>query len=91
LPVAQLLPPEPWAPVIVSLLPVERRGPSAYLPGTAASLGERAVAAAELERRLADAGPATVKVEDAELARFLEAEGRLVRLGDGYAVGVAGY
>jgi selenocysteine-specific elongation factor len=32
-----------------------------------------------------------VKVEDAELARYLEAEGRLVRLGDGFAVSAAAY
>ena len=32
-----------------------------------------------------------MKVEDAELARFLEQAGRLVRLGDGMAVGSAGY
>jgi selenocysteine-specific elongation factor len=30
-------------------------------------------------------------VADAELARFLEDEGRLVRLGDGLAVGIAAY
>ena len=91
LPVAQLLPPEPWAPAILPLLPVERRGPSAYLPGTAASLGGRALAAQQLERELDDAGVGAVKVEDAELARYLEADGRLVRLRDGYVVGIGGY
>ena len=88
---AELLPNEAWAPAILPLLPVERRGPKAYLPGAAASLGARAEAAATLERTLAAAGLAALKVEDAQLARFLEAEGRLVRLGDGYAVGASGY
>jgi selenocysteine-specific elongation factor len=32
-----------------------------------------------------------VKVADAELARFLEQNGRLIRLGDGYAVSPAAY
>ena len=32
-----------------------------------------------------------IAVEDAELARFLEDEGRLVRVGDGLAVGVGAY
>ena len=88
---AELLPAEPWAPAILPLLPVERRGATAYLPGAAASLGSRAGAADALERCLARAGLAATRVEDAELARFLESEGRLVRLGDGYAVGADAY
>ena len=50
---SELLPAEPWAPAIVGLLPVERRGPKLVLPGTAATLGARADAAAALERELA--------------------------------------
>ena len=91
LPLAELLPAAPWAAAVLPLLPVERRGSSAYLPGAAASLGARAEAAAALERALAAAGAAAVRVEDAELARYLEREGRLVRLGDGWAVGAGGY
>ena len=89
--VAELLPPEPWAPVILPLLPIERRGGMAYLPGVAASLGSRAEAADVLGRELEAAGPAAVKVEDAELARYLESEGTLVRLGDGYVVSAGAY
>jgi selenocysteine-specific elongation factor len=88
---AELLPAEPWATAILPLLPVERRGPKAYLPGAAAALGERAGAAEALERELAAAGLAPVKADDAELARFLEEEGRLVRLGDGFVIGPGGY
>jgi selenocysteine-specific elongation factor len=91
LPVAALLDGEPWAGAVLPLLGVERRGPKAYLPGTSASLGHHAAAAADLEARLADAGIAAVKAIDAELARFLEQEGRLVRLGDGCAIGSAAY
>jgi selenocysteine-specific elongation factor len=89
--VAELLPPEPWAPAVLPLLPIERRGGMAYLPGVAASLGARAAAAEELDRELEEAGPAAVKVGDPELARYLEGEGRLVRLGDGFVVSSAAY
>ena len=63
----------------------------AYLPGVAASLGERAAAAEALGRELEDAGLAAVKVDDAELARYLEADGRIVRLGDGFVVSSSAY
>jgi selenocysteine-specific elongation factor len=76
-------PPEPWAAAIVPLLPLERRGAKLYLPGAAAELGARTEAAAALEAQL---GLDPVRVEDAGLARFLEEEGRLVRVGDGLAV-----
>ena len=84
LPLAELLPPEPWTASILNLLQVERRGATVYLPGAAARLGARAEAAAEIEAALA-AGDA-VKIEDRDLARFLEQQGRLVRLGDGTAI-----
>jgi selenocysteine-specific elongation factor len=89
--VAELLPSEPWAPAILPLLPIERRGGIAYLPGVMASLGARAEAADALTRDLDEAGLAAVRADDAELARYLEGEGRLVRLGDGFVVSVAGY
>jgi selenocysteine-specific elongation factor len=88
---SELLPAEPWASAIVGLLPVERRGPKLVLPGTAATLGARADAAAALERELAAAGLTVTKVDDAELARFLEGEGRVVRVGDGFAVSAGAY
>ena len=83
--------PEPWAAAVLPLLPVERRGASVVLPGAAATLGGREEAAVALEDALASAGLVATKVEDAELARFLESDGRLVRLGDGYAVGSGAY
>ncbi len=90
-PLGELLPTEPWAAAVLELLPVERRGPKAYLPGAAASLGARAAAASELEAGLDAAGLAATKVDDPELARFLETSGRLVRLGDGFAVSAGAY
>jgi selenocysteine-specific elongation factor len=84
LPLAELLPPEPWAPSIAQLLHVERRDAKAYLPGAAPRLGEKAAAAEELEARLA--GNDAVRLDDRELAAYLEEEGRLKRVGDGLAV-----
>ena len=83
--------PAPWAAAVLPLLPVERRGASVVLPGAAATLGGRADAADALEATLAASGLVATKVEDAELARFLEGEARLVRLGDGYAVAPGAY
>ncbi len=91
LPVATLLPAEPWAPAILVLLPLERRGGMAYLPGVAASLGARTEAADTLGRELESAGLAALKVEDGELARYLEGDGVLVRLGEGFAVSADAY
>ena len=89
--IAELLPSEPWASVVLPLLPIERRDGMAYLPGVAASLGARASAAEDLAHELEEAGLGAVKVDDAELARYLEADGTLVRLGDGFVVSSAGY
>ncbi|MGZ4440288.1 MAG: selenocysteine-specific translation elongation factor, partial [Gaiellaceae bacterium] len=38
-PLAELLPAEPWAPLILNRLEIERRGAKAYLPGATAQLG----------------------------------------------------
>ena len=81
-------PADPWAPAVVPLLGLERRGSKLYLPGAAAQLGARADAAAALEARL---GLDPVKIDDRALARFLEEQGRLVLVGDGYAVSAAAY
>ena len=89
--VAELLPSRPWAAALLPLLPIERRGAKAYAPGATAGLGDRAEAADRLEDELEAAGFTPVKAEDAELARFLEQAGRLVRLGNGLAVGNAAY
>jgi selenocysteine-specific elongation factor len=81
------LPPAPWAAAVAPLLGVERRGSRLYLPGA------QAVAAGgeELLAELAAAGFDPVKVDDPRLARLLEEQGKLVRLGDGLAVGTAAY
>jgi selenocysteine-specific elongation factor len=84
IPLAELLPAEPWAPFVLNLLEIERRGAKAYRPGATAALGEREQAASELEAQLSREGIA--KFADKELAAFLEENGRLRRVGDGYAV-----
>jgi selenocysteine-specific elongation factor len=88
---AELLPDEPWASVILALLPVETRGGEAFLPGTTASAGGREEEVAALRQELEQAGCTAVKIADTELARFLEGEGALVRLGEGFAIGMGGY
>jgi selenocysteine-specific elongation factor len=84
-------PSEPWARDVLPLLGVERRGSRIYLPGAEASLGERETEAVELEAELEAARLTPVKVDDKELAAYLERAGRLVRLGDGLAVGGQAY
>jgi selenocysteine-specific elongation factor len=69
----------------------EIRGASLFEPGAERELGVHAEAAARLEAELAESRFEPVKLEDARLARFLEEEGRLVRLGDGLAVGREAY
>jgi selenocysteine-specific elongation factor len=84
-------PPEPWARDVLPLLGVERRGARVYLPGAEASLGDRAEAAQALEAELEASGFTPVRVPDKELGGYLERAGRLVRLGDGLAVGTPAY
>jgi selenocysteine-specific elongation factor len=81
----------PWARDVLPLLGVERRGARVYLPGAEASLGERAEEAAKLEADLNAAGLTPLKVDDPELASYLERAGRLVRVGDGLAVGTPSF
>jgi selenocysteine-specific elongation factor len=73
------------------LLALEQRNGKLYLPGASASLGARAAAAEELEAELAANGPTPTKVRDRELAAYLEREGRLIRVGDGFAIGQGAY
>jgi selenocysteine-specific elongation factor len=84
-------PSDPWAREILPLLGVERRGARVYLPGAEGSLGERADEAAKLEADLNAAGLTPLKVDDRELASYLERAGRLVRVGDGLAVGTPAF
>jgi selenocysteine-specific elongation factor len=89
IPLGELLPPEPWAPAVLQLLHVERRDGKAYAPGAAPKLGDHVAAAAELEARLA--AEDLVRVDDRNLAGFLEDRGTLKRVGDGFAVSAALY
>ncbi len=69
---------------MLDLLEIERRGAKAFLPGATAELGERAEAADALVAQLTHEEIA--KTDDRQLAAFLEDEGRIRRVGDGYAV-----
>jgi selenocysteine-specific elongation factor len=84
-------PTEPWAKHVLARLPFERRGSKLYRPGASATLGAREADAELLLASVMAAGPGAARAEDAELARFLERAGRLVRLGDGWAVSTATY
>src|SRR5512133_1833614 len=77
-----------WARAVVPHLGLELRGAKLYRPGAGPELGERTAAAEALTAQL---GVEPVRVEDARLARFLEEQGRLVRVGDGFAVSPAAY
>jgi selenocysteine-specific elongation factor len=77
------IPAADWAKTVLLHLGYEQRGSKLYRPGAAAELGEREAEAAALESRL---GLEPVRVDDAALGRFLEDNGRLVRVGDGFAV-----
>jgi selenocysteine-specific elongation factor len=78
-----------WADAIVPLLGLERRGGKLYRQGAIARLRpEDERKAVELEAQL---GLEPVKVDDRRLARVLEEQGRLVQVGDGYAVSPAAY
>jgi len=84
-------PTEPWAKDVLARLPFERRGSLLYRPGATGTLGPRAADAEKLAAALTAAEPGAAKAEDAELARYLERAGRLVRLGDGWAVSAPAY
>ena len=77
-----------WSKAVVPHLGLELRGSKLYRPGASAELGERGEAATALEAQL---GVEPVRVDDAQLARYLEEQGRLVRVGHGYAISPAAY
>jgi len=85
------VPADEWASDVLPLLGLERRGAKLYLPGAAPSLSGRMAEADAVERELRAAGVRATKVADDELTRFLEASGRLVRLGESYTIGRAAY
>ena len=84
------VPSEPWAADVTARCRSSAAAP-VVPPGSSGTLGERQAEADALEAELSAAGVAATKVEDADLSRFLEREGRLVRLGDGYVIGSGGY
>jgi selenocysteine-specific elongation factor len=77
-----------WAKAVVPQLGLELRGAKLYRLGAGPELGERAEAA---EALAAELGVEPVRVEDPALGRYLEEQGRLVRVGDGFAIAPAAY
>jgi selenocysteine-specific elongation factor len=77
-----------WSKAVVPHLGLELRGAKLYRPGAGPELGGRAEGAEALAAQL---GVEPVRVEDAQLARFLEEQGRLVRVGDGLAISPEAY
>jgi selenocysteine-specific elongation factor len=82
------LPAAEWARAVVPHLELELRGAKLYRPGAGPELGERAAAA---EALVAQLGVEPVRVEDPALARYLEEQGDLVRIGNGFAISPAAY
>jgi selenocysteine-specific elongation factor len=81
-------PTDPWASEVLERLDYERRGAKLYRRGAVPTLGPREREAQDLESRL---GLEPVKVPDKRLAQVLEDQGRLVRVGDGFAISVDAY
>jgi selenocysteine-specific elongation factor len=88
---SELLPKRDWTAAVLRLLDVELRNGKAYLAGTAQAIGGRAEEAARLTAELERGGPSGVEVQDAELVRYLESQGSLVRLRDGRAISREAY
>ncbi|HZT93817.1 MAG TPA: selenocysteine-specific translation elongation factor [Gaiellaceae bacterium] len=77
-----------WWKAVVPHLGLELRGAKLYRPGAGPELGARAE---EAEALVSQLGIEPARVEDAALARVLEEQGRLVRIGDGLAISPAAY
>jgi selenocysteine-specific elongation factor len=66
-------------------------GTSSLRGDSPAPVGPTAEAVAQIEDALASAGAAGFRIEDRRLAAYLEAEGKLVRLGGGFAIDPRAY
>jgi hypothetical protein len=85
------VPAAPWAPDVVPLLPLELRGAKLYVPGASPRLEAGAEQASALDQELRAAGIRATRINDGAPVRYLETSGKLVRLGDGYAIGAEAY
>jgi selenocysteine-specific elongation factor len=90
-PVAELFSGRAWAAEAVQRLGFEIRDGKVYLPESRPHLGERTGEAAAIVAEAQAAGPAGIRIDDADLARYLEGEGRLVRIGPGLVVSPEAY
>jgi selenocysteine-specific elongation factor len=78
----------PWAGAVADRLGLESRNGKLYLPGRGPVTGGPG---AELEQQVVASGLQPLVVADSDLALRLEREGRIVRLGDGLAIGPEAY
>jgi selenocysteine-specific elongation factor len=88
LPLAALIGSDSWTGAVAEALGLEAHGGKFYLPGQRPASGSRG---STIENEVAAAGLKPVAVSDADLALTLEREGRIVRLGDGFAIGPDAY
>ena len=80
-----------WAPKVVPLLGMDLRDGKLYPSESHAHLGEHAAKAQAIVADAEQAGPTGIRVEDPDLARYLEGRRQLVRIGDGLAVSPRAY
>ena len=90
-PVAELFSGRAWSAEAVRRLGFEIRDGKVHLPESRPQLGERSGEAAAIVAEAQAAGPAGTRIDDADLARYLEGEGRLVRLGRGLVISPDAY
>ena len=84
----ELLDQAPWSGAVAPLLGLDASDGKFYLPGRRPNVGTRGD---DLEQRLISSGLDPIRVDDNQLARQLEHDGRLVRLGDGLGIDPRAY
>ena len=81
----------PWSAEAGVQLGLEVKDGKAYLPESRPRLGERSGDAEAIVAEARAAGPAGARIDDPDLARYLEGNGRLVRLGQGLVISPEAY
>jgi selenocysteine-specific elongation factor len=90
-PVTELFPSQRWSTEAALRLGFEIRDGKVYLPESRPQLGGRSAEAEAVLAEARAAGPAGIRIDDADLARYLERTGQLVRLGQGLGISREAY